>query len=90
MVVVDVWDEPPFVPRQGHCSSPHNVDTPETARSHTFTPRTATAHRSAGTAATHRRTSPALTPSPMRIFIEFKTPRPASASFFPFKYPPQR
>lgn len=61
VVVVDVWDEPPFVPRQGHCSSPHNVDTPETARSHTFTPRTATAHRSAGTAAAHR--PPSASPS---------------------------
>lgn len=30
---VDVWDEPPFVPRQGHRSSTHNVDTPQTARS---------------------------------------------------------
>lgn len=62
-MVVDVWDEPPFVPRQGHCSSPHNVDTPETARSHTFTPRTATAtaHRSAGTAAAHR--PPSASPS---------------------------
>lgn len=31
-----VWDEPPFVPRKGHCSSRHNVDTPETARIRTF------------------------------------------------------
>jgi len=36
--VVDVWDEPPFVPRQGHCSPTHNVDTPETARIRTFGP----------------------------------------------------
>ena len=25
VVVVDVWDQPPFVPSQGHRSSPHNV-----------------------------------------------------------------
>ncbi len=36
---MDVWDEPPFVPRQGHCSSTHNVDTQETARILTFSPR---------------------------------------------------
>lgn len=29
---VYVWDEPPFVPKQGHGSSTYNVDTPETAR----------------------------------------------------------
>jgi len=36
--VVDVWDESPFVPRQGHCTSSHNVDTPETARIPAYPP----------------------------------------------------
>lgn len=86
---VDVWDEPPFVPRQGHRSSTHNVDTPETARLRTFSPPPPPPLRSAlPLTVLHqpgRRlfgTSPAETPSPMRIFIDFKTPRPVRLFFF--------
>lgn len=79
---VDVWDEPPFVPRQGHCSSTHNVDTPETARIRTFLP-PPRPHRpplrlALPLTVLHQprrrrlfRTSPTETPSSMRTFIEF-------------------
>lgn len=33
-----VWDEPPFVPKRGHRSSPHIVDTPRMAEIHAFPP----------------------------------------------------
>lgn len=33
-----VWDEPPFVPKRGHRSSPHIVEPPRAAQIHAFPP----------------------------------------------------
>lgn len=89
--VVDVWDESPFVPRQGHRTSSHNVDTPETARIPAYPPLSSPPPLLplSPPPSSHQRRrlfrrSPTETPSSLGIlFNDFKkTPTPVKLFFF--------